>query len=787
MKYVRSLDDFKKFTFEFFDSFLPEKLSDALVNYFLLNIGEGDYLINQAVAYTKERPLNLEKTAEYGEAILQLEDYKEMLKKFTTLLLESKSFEQLSMFLNRIFLSQVGSIKYKSTQKDYNISQLYFDRFIEIINYCKIDKSLYQPFFEAIKNCDLNSLMYVYKEPLEEYLSKNFPQKREEIKKEEETTKNQVGENFSREVEEKQDKLKTLITNYLTAKSVNLNDLEREILENKERSYEIICPALSSDTYMIMARAIELCTLLLSLKPARDKLKQIYLSTKDSQIASYLERECGFSTLKTFSSGEEFVDFIEKNVKVIQERLYGVRLKRFYQKFDLNNEGIDGKINTYILEFFKSKETDERLFLIKEHLKYADQDTIERLCWVVYEVANERGKLLSSKWALRLIALYGGVDLIDEMTERLKTWLTNEKTQEGAKYYLKILSLSKREEFVDCIKELKKIKLDKKKQKYLQNLLQDFSNATSTNVEENEDKLVSSLGFDKEGKCYFDLNHKVIYAQINLDCTLTLYNLKTNKPARLKANELYHGVDLRLIIKQLEKKIKEQKKRLKTAFLEFRNYDEKSFKECILNNPLLNFLSQNIVWARYTGDRLVEVCILDDDKLVHYSGTFVMDNYDEYTIAMLQPLDVMENLYDFKMKFKTLFNQFDYPIYFKNIYSDGKVVNNFKDIEVNGKLFITRLQKMKFRVNNMDENLHFSEMYKENKNLNLLTLITFSGVDQNNLDRTIKIEEVKFYDLDKIKKQGKGYRISNESPMKIQDINPHIVSNELALLELAIN
>ena len=72
--------------------------------------------------------------------------------------------------LIRIFLQQIGDAKYKSSRRQYSIKERYFDRFVEIVMFCNIDKSLYTPFFLEIFNCDARSLMFDYKEPLKEYL-----------------------------------------------------------------------------------------------------------------------------------------------------------------------------------------------------------------------------------------------------------------------------------------------------------------------------------------------------------------------------------------------------------------------------------------------------------------------------------------------------------------------------------------------------------------------------------------------------------------------------------------
>ena len=104
MKYVRNIEDLKKYTFEFFDAFLPQALSDQLVNYFLLNMGDGKLLEGQAIAYLSQRKIPQDTVAEYGEAILQLNDYRGLLKKFVELLLKARCYEGLSAFLNSIFL-----------------------------------------------------------------------------------------------------------------------------------------------------------------------------------------------------------------------------------------------------------------------------------------------------------------------------------------------------------------------------------------------------------------------------------------------------------------------------------------------------------------------------------------------------------------------------------------------------------------------------------------------------------------------------------------------------------
>ena len=65
MKYVRNYTDFKKYTFEFFDSFLPPDLSEKMVNSFLLDLGNAEELERETLSYIKFQPLDYSEVADY--------------------------------------------------------------------------------------------------------------------------------------------------------------------------------------------------------------------------------------------------------------------------------------------------------------------------------------------------------------------------------------------------------------------------------------------------------------------------------------------------------------------------------------------------------------------------------------------------------------------------------------------------------------------------------------------------------------------------------------------------
>ncbi len=789
MKYVKNLDDFKRYTFEFFDTFLPQDLSDKMVNYLILDLGDREQLINSVMLITQKNPPSESAVVEFGEVLLQIVENRDYLKKFVELLLITKSYEQLSAFLNSIFSGQIGDTKYHSHYHDYTIYQRYFDRFIEIINYCDIDKSLFSPFFLEILGCDQTSKMFDYKEPLKEYLDVFVTDdKDDEFVSELLFAGSKFNKNDKLEFDDLK-AIKNIIYDYATNEFNSLKIIKQVLLKKRQESYNILEELFKNevDNENIDAfRLVQMLVVLSEDKFIQNKLKKLYDETDDKKIKAYLERECGFNSLKRFSSKETFLIFVDNSVKQIQERLFGARLKRYYEKYQLDNTGINGKVLTFVMEFFKSRETDSQLKDIKNYFEFVDKETLSKLARVVYEVAKHRSRLVGSKWTIRLIAVFGDIDLIKEMTAEVKSWCEQKQNQAYCKYFLSVIVGCKRDDFIQIIKDLKSANLTNKQLKMIEEELKTFSNNNKENIEDVKDKLVENFEFDINGQKIILLNSKELRLQINPNCKITYFNNSTNKPARIKPNETYQNISLKDYIKRLEKHIKEQKKRLFNAFLEFRNYSPEMFKECILDNNLLNFLSQHLFWGRYRGDKLVEICLLKDNKLVHAAGNLVVDNFDNYTIALCQAMDCEDVKNTIRYKIEPLFNQFDMPIFSPDsLRQNLNYVDNLNGVFCNAQLFITRLQKLKYKINDLDYDNNFGTLVKENQNLNLVTCVEFNKVNLKNLDTSTTISKIRFYDLSRQIKNGKIYSLQKANALEIRELNPKVVSNEIALVLLA--
>ena len=787
MKYVRNYTDFKKYTFEFFDSFLPPDLSEKMVNSFLLGLGDKESLERQTLSYIKFQPLDYLEVADYGEAILQLNDYKDLLKKFVELLLKSNSYEALCTFISRIFVPEIGDVKYHSHKKDYTIFERYFDRFVEISIYCNIDRSLCTPFYLALLNSDTNSRMFVYKEPLKEYLEVYLKDGDEDDEFISALLSN--ANNVSIGALSSAGNVKTikmLLTEYANGEFTNSMIIKKILLKNKQDGFNVIEELLSSEDENVRFKAVQMLVLIKEDRRVFDRLKFLYQNSSDSKTRTYLEKECGFTSLVPFDSKEAFMRYVDNNVKTIQERLFGARLRRYYDEQGLKNEGIEGKILTFVMDFFKNKDIDNQLGFAKDYFRYVDEEVLSKLANVVCQVAIHRNRLQGSKWSLRLIAVFGDRKLIIDMIEILKDWSVNNVKDVYTKYFVSLLAEAKRQEIIEVVRELEKLELNKKQRKFLDEILTQFSVSTNQNIEQLNDKLVDDYGFDKDGKMEIKLASKTLILQIESDCSISIFNKKTGKRARIREADEINGESLRFFIKRMIKEIKTQKKRLFASFLEFRQYSCDTFKECILDNNLLNFLSKNLFWGRYKGDKLVEVCVLKDDTLTHAVGNLIIENFEEYQIALVQTMDIEEYENSLKGRITPLFDQFDFPVFRPiDLKLNASYVANLSGTFCNAKLFVTRLQKLKYKINDMDETLSFGTLVKTNKNLDLLTSVEFDKVNSKNLDCSTTLSRVTFYRLSKLTKSQKHYNIDQKEALVLSDINSRVLSNELALISLA--
>ena len=152
------LIDLFGFKEEDLENFLNEIMDDELIKKTVENVGN----ISE-----KKAELN-----SLRELIFQLQDYLTPLANLIKMLLYSKNYDLIYDLITKIFVGQIGSIRYQS-KSSTNFTERYFDRFIEIVKNCKIPSEAYIPFIASIFKTEQLDGIALWKRPALEYLQ-NF-------------------------------------------------------------------------------------------------------------------------------------------------------------------------------------------------------------------------------------------------------------------------------------------------------------------------------------------------------------------------------------------------------------------------------------------------------------------------------------------------------------------------------------------------------------------------------------------------------------------------------------
>jgi hypothetical protein len=760
------MEDFESYLREVLGSAFSDSLTQELIEFIGFDKGDNK-ILKKAKDELDGAPLP-NKLAEFGECIFQLQNYKGVLKNFVEFLLSCEAYENICAFVNRLFVPHIGSMHYKSVG-EYTIEQRYFDRFVEIIQYCDIDRNLLMPFFVKIFESSGKSVLFNYKAPLSEYMKVFAKNGEEDIFKYFDISRSLQGIDYFLSI----DKFRTinaLIDGFILQQTNMAGEIRSFIIHHKTEALEILERKLHDQDPNRALRALMLLSTFKGSVEVDSLILNIYQNTTNAKIKTFIQKELNFEKSQKFSSKAEFFDEVEKTTDKVQQRLYGLRLTRYFEEENINND----KVMTYIMESFKSLESEAMLKFMSDRFKFVDENIKRALARIVYKVATERDTLESSKWALRLIAVLGSSDMLSEMLNTVVgLYKANQKI---AEYFVLCVVLSLRNDAIGFIKNLK-ARLGGKAQKYLDKMLEIYSVNSGRNIEEIFDELADDFGLNM-GQRIFDLGRRKLKIVI-VKNKVTALNAQTNKSARISAGLIAEDINLKEYITKLQKEINFQNKRFYHTFLNNRKYSKQQFINLIINHNLLGVLAEGLLWGKYKNGRLYETFKLVEKKLLHISGTYILDSEDYY-IALVNPLDIDAELLKDQIGHLSI-NQLGFPK-FRASAPNAVWVDSFAGMFVNAHMFITRLQKLTYKLNGRVEDM-YNTMVKANNSTNLLTEVEFDNIKLGGeKNYTTTISKIRFYKLDTLLKDGKNYIINRAEALPIGSIDEHIFSNELALI-----
>lgn len=171
--------------------------------------------------------------------------------------------------------------------------------------------------------------------------------------------------------------------------------------------------------------------------------------------------------------------------------------------------------------------------------------------------------------------------------------------------------------------------------------------------DELSDKIVPTLGFNKEGEKAIDYGARAFKVTLMPDFSLTLFDNEKGKaikslPAPGASDDAVKAQNAKKEFTELKKQIKatvqSQTNRLEKVLMNGRKWDVKAWNNLFVENPIMHRFATGLVWGVYDGNVLTDTFRYMED------GTFNTVDEDEYTlpeaaaISLVHPIELPEDI-----------------------------------------------------------------------------------------------------------------------------------------------
>lgn len=715
MRVIRTVDDLQNAVLDALCPVVDRDLATRVARFIIYDEGEPT-VIEEVVKRVGNHKFDKAKVEDFSETVFQLRDYKDVLKVYMNILIKCRQFENIFAFVNRLIVSHIGNESYVSKAKSYRIEERYFDRFIEIINYCGIKPDDCYEFFMAIATAGDNNVLSAWKEPLKEYSQ---------------LLKNRASDGI----------IYTSIEDKVVPSAFNET------------------PSVVEEHVEVFEKPIKIYTDVQGVEEQVDEPKPV----KEPRVVP----------IKRFANATEFETEVRDTVEVMQERMYGIRLKKYYADAGIPLKSLDGLIMTYVIDQFKTME-EVGFDNVLNSVEYVDESLGHKIAYIVYEVATLREKLLKSKWAMRLISLLADTDVLNKCFELISHNFTKNKA--ACTYFIDCIVRSGRREFTVLYRLLNRQKLTNKQKNYLTAAMYDLSELIDIDVELLYDEACDDFELNEKGARVFDFGRRVLEIRVTGNGEIEYYNIKTNKPARISDKVVVDDYKLKDYLTALKKGVSYQTKRLIGKYRNFQTYSVEDFENILLNNHLLRKLAEGIVWGRYNNGKLLDIFLIRDGKVVNVEGS---SPAGDYVIGIAHSTELGRRAQDIANT-SLLFDQLT-PAEDVRKYSGSETrIVNLLEQPVDEKVFVNKLKHREYCVNDLDNRYRYSQLVRVRDKLNIVTVVDISIVSQGEEQFNKTNASVSFYRLSKLDKDVNGnFNISNASAMRLEELPQRVLSDEI--------
>ena len=397
-----------------------------------------------------------------------------------------------------------------------------------------------------------------------------------------------------------------------------------------------------------------------------------------------------------------------------------------------------------------------------------DEFDLENLVNAVFDIWIENKAEAKKKYVLSLASRFGGEKIILKLKNSINEWAKKSRGALAcdAVYALALNGSDNALLIVDGIS--RKFKYNSVKTAAGEAL--DFA-AKELGIEREElsDRIVSSLGFDKNGQRVFDYGTRKFNVSLTPSLEIEIYDENNKKIKTLpkpgkkddeEKSKIAHD-EFKVFKKQLKNTIDIQGTRLDLALSNNRKWSVNSWMKLFVDNPIMHQFAIGLVWAVYEDENIKETFRYMED------GTFNTKDEEEFTlledgnskekykIGLVHPLEcTKEDLEAWRQQLE------DYEIVQPIEQINRKVFVVSKDEEemkenecfggkiINGLSLSGKLIKAGWSRGDIYDGGWYSEFYKFNKSLNIYAEVNFEGLPIGYENENTTMHTIKFYKVE---------------------------------------
>ncbi|MDO5558339.1 MAG: DUF4132 domain-containing protein [Oscillospiraceae bacterium] len=317
-------------------------------------------------------------------------------------------------------------------------------------------------------------------------------------------------------------------------------------------------------------------------------------------------------------------------------------------RFADNSETASAKVIKYIFMEYMSLKQPERIPVCSKLSAMLDIHDLSRCIEEIYMYWKENGADTKYKMVLVPYCILASDTQILALKKQLLDWA---KAARGAlaAYAVNAAALSES----NCALMMINSVADKFPNAMVQNAAWDAfgfaAEVRGVSREELEDRVVPSLGFDKNSEMTVDYGSRTFTITLMPDFSLMIKDNSKDKiikslPKPSASDDTDKAESAKKSVSEMKKQLKAvtalQKTRLFDAFRSKRTWSASSWKELFIENPVMHIFARNLIWGEYRDDKLVLSFRLSDDCTLCDVNDDEAVPGDDAEIALVHPVDL---------------------------------------------------------------------------------------------------------------------------------------------------